>query len=129
MAGSTRSVMATLRIGVPDGDPIRLDFPVLLYREDGDWCALALETDLRGYGDTMEAACKELTSALDRQFTFSFARMDPGLLIFPAEKKYFEMFLEATSKQTAESLASISGKAIGKVTVDVTPPQFAHAAG
>ena len=129
MTGGEKAVTANLKVVSPGGNQATLDFHVLLYREDADWCALALEVDLRGYGATMEAACEDLTSALERQFLFSLSRRDPGTFIFPAEGKYFEMFFEATSRQVKEYLSSISGEVVdSKIEVDLTP-QLAHAAG
>ena len=41
-------------------EPCELSINVLGYREEGQWVALALEMDLRGYGETFEAALREL---------------------------------------------------------------------
>ena len=57
--------------------------------EDGAWCALCLQMDLRGFGPTFDEARDELESAIVAQFRYAIEeRQNPGLLFFDAEKKY-----------------------------------------
>ena len=72
-----------------------IELSVLGYIEDGEWVALALDMDLRGYGATPEAAESELMDLVRAQFSFAASREEPGLLWFPAERKYWKMFEEA----------------------------------
>lgn len=65
---------------------------VLGYKEDGEWCALCLEMDLRGYGDTFEEATDDLHNAIVSQFTFAMQINNPDLLAFSAEQKYHDIF-------------------------------------
>ena len=43
---------------------------VLGVREDGAWCAIALEMSLRGYGRTFEAALDALRETIEAQVSF-----------------------------------------------------------
>jgi hypothetical protein len=70
---------------------------VLIYREDGEYCARALEMDLLGYGKTEKAAIKELSNLIECQLTFARQKDDDSLLLFPAEKIFFERW-EAAHK-------------------------------
>ena len=65
-----------------------MNLRVLGYREDEEWCALCLEMDLRGYGQTFEDALKELSAAVLNQFTFAIQMDNPDLLLRKAEIKY-----------------------------------------
>ncbi len=80
---------------------IELSLRVLVYRdedENGKWAALALEMDLRGYGDDPDAALNELREAVEAQVSFALFNNDPSMINFPAEKKYFEVFDKVHSK-------------------------------
>lgn len=68
---------------------------VLGYMEEGEWCALALEMDLRGYGKTFEGAIEELTELVAMQVSFAQASGNPDMPFFPAEAVFFERFAEA----------------------------------
>lgn len=67
---------------------------VLGYREDGEWVALALEMDLRGYGDTWEEALKELRDLVLAQIGFAFAKKQPQMIWRNAEDVYWTRFRE-----------------------------------
>lgn len=69
-------------------------FSVLGYHEDGEWVALALELDLRGYGDTWEDALKELTDCIAIQISFAEFKGQPDMIMHPAESIYFELFAQ-----------------------------------
>jgi len=63
---------------------------VLLYKEGGQFVAHALEMDLLGYGRTRNAAVKELRGLVKAQISFARNMDDDSLLLFPAEREYFE---------------------------------------
>ncbi len=65
---------------------------ILGYQEEGEWVALALEMDLRGFGKTFEDAFDQLMSSVEAQLSFALYKHEPGLIWHPAEKKYFELF-------------------------------------
>ncbi len=63
---------------------------VLLYEEDGEWVAHALEMDLLGYGKTENAAVKDLQGLVEAQLSFARQKNDDTLLAFPAPKEFFD---------------------------------------
>lgn len=71
---------------------------VLGYHSDGQWVALALEMDLRGYGETFDEACEDLTDLVGMQISFSRFKGQPELIWKAAEPIWFERF--AAKRQT-----------------------------
>jgi hypothetical protein len=73
------------------------DFPlrVLIYKEDGEFVAHALEMDLLGYGTTQDKAIKALTEMIFCQLSFAHEKKDDRLLMFPAPKEIFERWEKA----------------------------------
>ena len=75
-----------------------MELRVLLYEddeeEDGTIVALALDMDLRGYGDGEADAIAELEEAVDSQLQFAQLQNDLRMAFFPADKKYYDMFEE-----------------------------------
>jgi hypothetical protein len=67
---------------------------VLGYQEEGEWVALALEMDLRGYGETFDAALEDLTDLVGMQIGFSRYKGQPELIWKAAEPIWFERFAE-----------------------------------
>jgi len=75
-----------------------LQIRVLIYREDSEWVARALEMDLLGYGDSPEAALGELRAALEAQISFAHQMDKDSLLMFPAEQDYVQRWDDAQDK-------------------------------
>ena len=75
-----------------------MNLRVLGFKEDGEWCALCLEMDLRGYGKIFEDALKELSAAVLNQFTFAIQMDNPDLLLRKAEIKYFSLYYRLRRK-------------------------------
>ncbi len=67
---------------------------VLGYREDGEWGALALEMDLRGFGATFGEALEELKDLVATQIRFAQFKDRPELVWKPAEAVWFERFAD-----------------------------------
>ena len=63
---------------------------VLGAREDGQWCAIALELSVRGYGSTFRKAFRELGEAVEAHI--SFALQHDSNPFFPAEPDYFTRY-------------------------------------
>jgi hypothetical protein len=72
--------------------PCTINLSVLGYREEGEWVALALEMDLRGYGDTFEDAVEDLQDHICMQISFARFKNDPDLIFKPAEPEYIRLF-------------------------------------
>ena len=67
---------------------------VLGYREDGHWCALALEMDLRGYGQSFDEALQDLRESMSMQIGFALFKNDPGMIFFPSDPVYFSLYAQ-----------------------------------
>jgi hypothetical protein len=63
---------------------------VLIYQEEGEICAHALELDLLGYGKTEGGAVSELVEAIRCQISFARAKNDDSILASPAPKEYYD---------------------------------------
>lgn len=72
--------------------PITLN--VLGYQEEGEWVALALEMDLRGYGETFDEAFADLGDLVRMQIAFSRFKGQPELIWKAADPIWFERFAE-----------------------------------
>jgi hypothetical protein len=75
-------------------DPFAVTFNVLGYLEEGEWVALALEMDLRGYGETFEAALEELQDLVAMQIGFAQFKDQPELLWKSAEPVWFQLYAD-----------------------------------
>ncbi len=72
--------------------PITLN--VLGYQEEEEWVALALEMDLRGYGETFDQALSDLADLVHMQISFSRVKGQPELIWRAADPIWFERFAE-----------------------------------
>lgn len=68
---------------------------ILGYQDDGEWVALALEMDLRGYGETWDDATRELRDLVLTQISFALSKGEPEMIWRDAEQEYWERFREA----------------------------------
>ena len=66
-----------------------LQIRVLIFREDAEFVAKALEMDLTGYGKTEVEAVEDLKKTVEAQISFASQMNDSSLLEFPAEKEFF----------------------------------------
>ena len=67
---------------------------VIGYQEDGEWVALALEMDLRGYGDTFQEALSDLDDHISMQVSFATQKTNHEMIFHPAEAIYFQLFAQ-----------------------------------
>ena len=82
---------------------------VLGYREDGQWCALALEMDLRGYGQSFDEAVKDLRDSMTMQIGFSIFKNEPAMIFHPADPLYFSLYAQVRNNRIAALVARSSG--------------------
>ena len=87
--------------------PSELTLSVLGYREEGEWVAVALEMDLRGYGSTFAHAATELAELVTTQIDFARFKGQPELIWKPAEPVYWTLF-ENTRRNHFYELVSSS---------------------
>ena len=74
----------------PTSDPISIS--VLGFKEGHEWCALALELDLRGYGNSPDEAFADLREQITMQVTFCQQKGILDSMFHPAEDHYWEMY-------------------------------------
>lgn len=94
---------------------------VLGFQEDGEWCALALEMDLRGYGKTFDEALTDLHDAMSMQISFAQFKGETDMIFHPADAVYFSLFAQvrndrimalARNSPTTESEYAVAGMPI-----------------
>ena len=98
---------------------------VLGFQEDGEWCALALEMDLRGYGRTFGEALEDLRDAMTMQIGFAQFKGEIDMIFHPAEPMYFSLFAQVRNDHIM-ALARNSPTAEGEYTVAGIPIPPAH---
>lgn len=84
--------------------------------------ARCLEMDLVGLAATEKEALRELTSLIESQISFAVFKNDDGLLMFPADKEYFERWEKANqakihnelfpNKEAADLAVEMNGRAV-----------------
>lgn len=79
---------------------------VIVFREDSAWTALALEMNIRGYGETQQDALTDLLNMIAAQVSFALQQGHPESVWSPAEAKYWQMFEETRKNQF---VAEVSG--------------------
>lgn len=68
---------------------------VLIYKEDGEFVAHALEMDLLGYGATQKEAMESLREMILCQISFAHEKQDADVLASPAPKTLFDRWEKA----------------------------------
>ena len=79
---------------------------VLGLHEDGEWCAIALDMSLRGYGATFEEALEELRDAIEDQVSFAVQHNTLDEIWIPADPQYVELYQRARQKGMRQYLES-----------------------
>lgn len=97
--------MATLE-SRPAGLQSTPSLSVLGYEEEGEWVAVALEMDLRGYGTTFQEATTELHELVTTQIDFARFKKQPELIWKPAEPIYWRLFEAARRDRLQEFVLS-----------------------
>ena len=77
---------------------------VLGFREDGEWCAIALEMSLRGYGETFDEALTDLNAAIEAQVSFAMQHGTLDGIWKPAEPQYVQLYERARRQSMREYL-------------------------
>ncbi len=95
---------------------------VLGYKEDGKWVALALEMDLRGYGEGFTDALAELEELIDMQVTFALQKDQPEMIFSPADAIWWERFADIRRERLA-ALATPSSDSASFQVAGLTLPE------
>lgn len=77
---------------------------VLGYRAEGEWVALALEMDLRGYGKSLKEAFEELHGLVLMQISFALVKRQPEMIWKGADPIWFDRFAEARRAQMESAI-------------------------
>ena len=98
---------------------------VLGYQEDDAWVALALEMDLRGYGETFEDALNELMDCIASQISFAEFKGQPDMVFHPAAPEYYGLFAQVRGDKL-RSLAQFHHENVSEYQVAGIPIPSAH---
>ncbi|GBE46183.1 hypothetical protein BMS3Bbin11_01279 [bacterium BMS3Bbin11] len=71
---------------------VEINLNVLGYKEDKEWTALALEMDLRGFGDTFDKALEDLNDQIQMQISFAVFKNNLDMAFYPAAPTYFALY-------------------------------------
>ncbi|HSC20909.1 MAG TPA: hypothetical protein VLC07_04195 [Solirubrobacterales bacterium] len=92
------------RADMRDAAIYELTLNVLGYKEEGEWVALALEMDLRGYGATFRDAVSDLLDLITMQVTFAHSKGHPEMVWKPAEGHWWSLFGQIRMERLEASL-------------------------
>lgn len=84
-----------------------LEIRVLAYMEDGLWCALALEMNLRGHGKSPDEAMLDLEHAIEAQVSFAIQHQSLQSIFTLAEDRYLDLY-ESAGKEALRSKMTYS---------------------
>ena len=84
---------------------------VLGFHEDDEWCALALEMDLRGYGQTFDEALEDLSESMTMQIGFAQFKDRTDMIFHPADPVYFSLFAQVRNDRI---MALARGGSVGQ---------------
>jgi hypothetical protein len=90
--------------------------------EDGEWVALALEMDLRGYGPTFQDAVRELTDLVKTQVSFAHFKGQPEMVLKPAEPVWWERYAEVRRDRLDSLIRETSRPATGFEIAEIRLP-------
>lgn len=79
---------------------------VLVVREDGMWCAIALDMSLRGYGETQAEAVESLSEAVETQVSFAVQHDTLDEIFMPAEPSYHALYESVKRESVKRHLKS-----------------------
>ena len=77
--------------------------------EGNKWCAVALEMDIWGFGNTAEEAMKDLDELVEIQIEFAAGKKRLSVLDHPADKKWFQLWDKKREEEIkrASNLSSV----------------------
>lgn len=95
--------MADFEKAFPDGLALR----ILGYRDEGEWVALALEMDLRGYGETFALAKADLEDLVRMQVSFALSKNAPEMVWRDAEPVWFGRYEAGRREWLRAAISSV----------------------
>jgi uncharacterized protein Usg len=79
-------------MGQKEHERTSINLSILGFKEGHEWCALALELDLRGYGRTLDEAMADLKEHVSMQVSFCLQMGTLDSMFFPAEDQFWKMY-------------------------------------
>lgn len=104
--GRPQDAKATGKLAADEAG-MELAINVLGVREDGAWCAIALEMSLRGYGETFPKALVALTQAVEAQVSFAVQHDNLDQIFIPAEPHYFRLYADMKREALKRKLCNL----------------------
>ena len=98
---------------------------VLGYHEGEEWCALALEMDLRGYGPTFREALEDLRESMTMQIGFAHFKNELDMIFHPAEPVYFSLYAQVRNDHlmALAKKGSVTESDYAVAGIPIPPPQ------
>lgn len=100
---------------------------ILGYQEEGEWVALALEMDIRGYGPTWDDAVADLQDMVLMQISFAHFKGQPEMIWRRAADEYWTKFAETQREKLVRVLAQeseVEGEATHHAGGLALPPAY-----
>ena len=100
---------------------------ILGYKAEGEWVALALEMDLRGYGKTWDEALANLRDLALMQIGFARFKRQPEMIFKPADPVWFQLFAEVRRAKFEEAVrAGTADRSMSDYQTGALPIPSAH---
>jgi hypothetical protein len=84
---------------------------VLIFRDDSEWSAVALEMNVRGYGASQQDARRDVIEMLSAQVTYAVQMGHPETVWSRAEQKYWQMWEQARRSEFVAEASGVQGPA------------------
>ena len=95
---------------------------ILGYPEEGEWVALALEMDLRGYGATFDEALDDLRDLVMMQISFALFKGQPEMIWRATDAVWFERFAEVRQERLRQLASPAQENGGFKIRAMPIPP-------
>ena len=105
---------------------LALTLNVLGVREDGQWCAIALEMSLRGYGETFDGALAQLKEAIEAQASFAVQHDTVDQIFVPAEPQCFKLYADLKREALKRKLLDCPTESLPDYRVGDIPLPVPH---
>ena len=103
---------------------LNLTINILGVREEDSWCAIALETSLRGYGETFDDALTELVAAIEAQLSFAAQHGTVDQVFIPAEPEYIRLYADRKREAVKRKLYGLDQTGLPDYVVgDIALPE------
>jgi len=98
------AINETAKTNAMDTHAYSIQVRALVYEEGGRFYARSLEMDLIGSGSSGPKALRELQELVEEHVSFALFKNDESLILFKAEKQYFDRWEKAVTAQLRNEL-------------------------